>query len=315
MRFISRGAAAPALFFASVLGAQPARLTLTPARPDPGALARLTLDRIAQRNDSVVAIRGTMASEPLHFMRAAAGVWHAIGGVPVDASDSIMTVVVLERFSGARDTMGVRLSVPHVPPPEPATPGRGRVAGARRLTVDSRFTKPLDAATEARVERENMIVRAIGKQSHEFGPLWSQPFLRPRTSAVTSQFGTGRVFNGRLASRHLGVDFRGALGEPVYAANRGVVALVSSFFLAGNVVYIDHGAGVVTGYFHLSEQRVKVGETVERGQEIGRVGSTGRVTGPHLHWSARYGAVNVDPLDLIALSTWYAAAEVASERH
>jgi murein DD-endopeptidase MepM/ murein hydrolase activator NlpD len=92
----------------------------------------------------------------------------------------------------------------------------------------------------------------------------------------------------------------------VRAANRGVVALVDNFFLAGNVIYIDHGAGVVTAYFHLSKTLVAVGDTVKRGQEIGLVGNTGRVTGPHLHWAARYGAITVNPLDLVALgSKWY----------
>jgi murein DD-endopeptidase MepM/ murein hydrolase activator NlpD len=100
------------------------------------------------------------------------------------------------------------------------------------------------------------------------------------------------------------VDFAGALGAPVRAANRGVVALVANFFLAGNVVYIDHGAGVVTGYFHLSRTLVAEGDTVARGQQIGLVGATGRVTGPHLHWSARYGALTVNPLDLIAIGGW-----------
>ena len=109
------------------------------------------------------------------------------------------------------------------------------------------------------------------------------------------------MFNGTLTSRHLGVDFRGATGEPIRAANRGVVALVDEFFLAGNVVYIDHGGGVVTGYFHMTKPLVATGDTVERGQEIGLVGATGRVTGPHLHWTARYGAVTVNPLDLMAI--------------
>jgi murein DD-endopeptidase MepM/ murein hydrolase activator NlpD len=107
----------------------------------------------------------------------------------------------------------------------------------------------------------------------------------------------------------LGVDFRGALGEPVRAANRGVVALVDNLFLAGNVVYIDHGGGVVTAYFHLSKTLVAAGDTVARGQVIGLVGATGRVTGPHLHWAARYGAVTVNPLDLLSLDRdWYSAA-------
>jgi murein DD-endopeptidase MepM/ murein hydrolase activator NlpD len=113
------------------------------------------------------------------------------------------------------------------------------------------------------------------------------------------------MFNGTLTSRHLGVDFRGRTGEPVLAANRGVVALVDNFFLAGNVVYIDHGAGIVTAYFHMSKTLVAPGDTVARGQTIGLVGSTGRVTGPHLHWSVRYGALTVNPLDLLKLgSDW-----------
>jgi murein DD-endopeptidase MepM/ murein hydrolase activator NlpD len=82
--------------------------------------------------------------------------------------------------------------------------------------------------------------------------------------------------------------------------------LVDTFFLAGRVIYIDHGGGVVTGYFHLSEPLVSVGDMVARGQTIGRVGATGRVTGAHLHWSARYGALPLDPLDLVGLEEgWY----------
>jgi murein DD-endopeptidase MepM/ murein hydrolase activator NlpD len=312
MRIIQLGLSASFVGMGA-LGAQPARLTILPPRPEPGAIVRLALDRVVQRGDSVFGIRGTMAGEPLHFMRAAAGAWHAIGGIPVDASDSINAHVVLERLSGATDTLGLPIVLPHAPPPVAAA--RGRAAGARRLSVDRRFTQPLDSATEARIERENQRARDVGRRSHESGPLWTLPFTRPRASTVTSRFGSGRVFNGRVASRHLGVDFQGRVGEPVRAANRGVVALVDSFFLAGNVVYIDHGAGVVTGYFHLSEQRVTVGDTVERGQEIGLVGSTGRVTGPHLHWAARYGTVSVDPLDLTTLGDgWYAARAGSSTR-
>jgi murein DD-endopeptidase MepM/ murein hydrolase activator NlpD len=136
--------------------------------------------------------------------------------------------------------------------------------------------------------------------------MWTASFLRPRASVITSEFGSGRVFNGRLTSRHLGVDFRGAVGEPVRAANRGVVALVDNFFLAGNVIYINHGGGLVTAYFHLSKTLVAVGDTVVRGQQIGLIGATGRVTGPHLHWAARYGTITVNPLDLVAIDRkWY----------
>jgi murein DD-endopeptidase MepM/ murein hydrolase activator NlpD len=137
--------------------------------------------------------------------------------------------------------------------------------------------------------------------------MWSEPFRRPRESRVTSRFGTGRMFNGTVASRHLGVDYQGAPGSPVFAANRGVVALVDTFFLAGRVVYVDHGGGVVTGYFHLTTPLVAKGDTVARGQQLGTVGATGRVTGPHLHWAARYGALTVNPGDLLDLPTEFYA--------
>jgi murein DD-endopeptidase MepM/ murein hydrolase activator NlpD len=106
----------------------------------------------------------------------------------------------------------------------------------------------------------------------------------------------------------MGVDFAGRTGAPVRAANRGVVALVGNFYLGGRVVYIDHGAGLVTGYFHLSRATVAVGDTVARGEVIGFVGATGRVTGPHLHWIARYGAVTVDPMTLLTLGRGASAA-------
>ena len=281
--------------FSVELSAQTARLTAAPARPEPGAIVRLTLSAPVSRADSVVSVRGTLAREPLHFIRLTPGTWHAIGGVPVDTEGTLVASAVIERSSGRTESAKVRFLLPKVPPPV-----------AQPLAVDSSFTRPLDSATKARIDRENERAREIGRQAHDRPPMWTASFLKPRTSVITSEFGSGRLFNGALTTRHLGVDFRGAVGEPVRAANRGVVALVDNFFLAGNVIYIDHGAGVVTAYFHLSKTLVAVGDTVKRGQEIGLVGNTGRVTGPHLHWAARYGAITVNPLDLVALgSKWY----------
>jgi murein DD-endopeptidase MepM/ murein hydrolase activator NlpD len=238
-----------------------------------------------------------MAGEPLHYLKAGTGVWHAIGGVPVDL-DSLQANAIVQRASGATETARVRFTLPKIPPPV-----------AQPLAVDSSFTKPLDAATIARIDRENARAREVGREAHERAPMWTASFLKPRTSVITSEFGSGRLFNGALTTRHLGVDFRGAVGEPVKATNRGVVALVDRFFLAGNVVYIDHGGGVVTSYFHLSKTLVKQGDIVKRGQVIGAVGNTGRVTGPHLHWAARYGENTVNPLDLLKIdSRFYSAA-------
>jgi murein DD-endopeptidase MepM/ murein hydrolase activator NlpD len=270
------------------LEAQTPRLTAVPADPAPGSIVRLTVQASPIRNDPVVAVRGWMAGEPLHFFPSADGNWRAIGGVPVDASESIVARVSVERRSRAVEPTSVRLRLPRPPARAP-----------QRVAVAGRFTEPLDAATQARIARENQRAREVGRRAHATPPMWTEPFLRPRTTAITSGFGTGRLFNGRVESRHLGVDFRGATGEPVRAANRGIVALVDTFFLAGTVVYIDHGAGVVTGYLHLSEPLVAVADTVARGQNIALVGATGRVTGPHLHWSARYGVLAVNPLDLL----------------
>jgi murein DD-endopeptidase MepM/ murein hydrolase activator NlpD len=288
---------------AGTLGAQTPRLSVAPVRPEPGAIVRLTLAAPAPRADAIVSIHGSMAGEPLHFLPSASGTWHAIGAVPVDATGSLFASVEVRRASGKTETVRARLILPKLPPPV-----------AQPLEVDSSFTRPLDSATAARVEGENARAREVGKRAHDSPPMWSASFLRPRTSAITGEFGSGRLFNGKMTSRHLGVDFRGAMGEPVRAANRGVVALVDGFFLAGNVVYIDHGGGLVTAYFHLSKTLVSVGDTVTRGQVIGLVGATGRVTGPHLHWSARYGAITVNPLDLVSLDRkWYGASASRSQ--
>jgi murein DD-endopeptidase MepM/ murein hydrolase activator NlpD len=281
--------------FSGTLGAQTTRLTVAPMRPEPGAIVRLTLQDPSPGADAIVSVRGSMADEPLHFMRSSAGGWHAIGGVPVDAAGNVFASAEVRRASGKIETVRARMNLPELPPPV-----------AQPLSVDSSFTRPLDSVTTARIARENARAREVGKHAHDSPPRWTASFLRPRATVITSEFGTGRLFNGQLTTRHLGVDFRGAVGEPVHAANRGVVALVDNFFLAGNVVYIDHGGGLVTAYFHLSKTLVSAGDTVTRGQVIGLVGATGRVTGPHLHWAARYGAITVNPLDLMSLDrNWF----------
>jgi murein DD-endopeptidase MepM/ murein hydrolase activator NlpD len=270
----------------SALGAQ--SIVATPAEAEPGAIVRLTVSDTG--SDRVVAVRGAMAGEPLRFLVADAGRFRAIGAVPVDASDSVRALVIVERASGRTDSTYAVVRVPHIEPPKEAP-----------LAVSQTFTRPLDAKTQARIARENRLAREVGKRAHERPPMWTREFRVPREAPVTSPFGTGRMFNGVVASRHLGVDYKGAVGAPIHAANRGIVALVDTFFLAGRLIYLDHGGGVVTGYFHLTKPLVAKGDTVERGQQIGTVGATGRVTGPHLHWSARFGALTFNPTFLIDL--------------
>ena len=274
---------------AGTLGAQAPRLSILPAHPAPGAIVKVVLTTPPSVGDSIAGVSGTIAGERLHFSRSAKGSFRAIGGVPVDAPATTAEVIVT-RASGRADTVRAEIALPPLPPPK------------EKLDVASRFGEPLDSALEARVAREVQIAHEVGRRSHDTPRLWTAPFMRPRPSSITSRFGAGRTFNGRVTSRHLGVDFRGAAGTPVRAANRGVVAALDTFYLGGRIAYIDHGEGVVTAYMHLSKFLVAVGDTVARGQRIGLVGATGRVTGPHLHWAARYGSLTVNPLDLLGLS-------------
>jgi murein DD-endopeptidase MepM/ murein hydrolase activator NlpD len=314
-RLIGVAAAGVVTLITPDIGAtQQPRLSLEPMRPAPGALIRVTLDPVARDGDTIQAIRGTMGGEPLHFRPGPLRKLQALGAVPLDVSDSLVAIVEVVRQSGEADTVRLAVKYPHHPP-QVASAGssRGRAAGSSRLRVDRKFTRA-SADNDARVERENELAREVGRRAHDTPQLWTLPFLRPRETRVTSRFGTGRIFNGRVSSSHLGIDYRGKTGEPIFAANRGVVALVAEFFLAGNVVYIDHGNGVVTGYFHMSQPEVVVGDTVERGQEIGQVGATGRVTGPHLHWSARFGSLTIDPGDLFALKAPFVLPDTARRK-
>jgi len=236
------------------------------------------------------AISGVVAGEALHFtpVPGAPGA-ESLGAVPIDTSDSL-TVEVRCTAGERTDTLRASLA---------ATRGEYPV---EHLSVAPAFGRAPDSALAARIRRESDRASAVAVGSHETPRLWTEPFLRPRESRITSGFGRGREFNGTITSRHMGTDFAGTTGAPVRAANRGVVRIVGAFYYGGNVVYIDHGAGLTSAYLHLSRQLVAEGDTVERGQVIGRVGATGRVTGPHLHLIVRYGRVTVDPLSLFSVA-------------
>ncbi len=128
--------------------------------------------------------------------------------------------------------------------------------------------------------------------------LWEGRFLMPVQGPVITEFATLRSYNGGpVAGHHAGVDLAGPAGRPVVAPNRGRVVLIDETRLRGNLVVLDHGLGVFTTYAHLSAVEVEVGQLVERGQPLARVGSTGLSTGPHLHWELWIGGANVNPLE------------------
>jgi murein DD-endopeptidase MepM/ murein hydrolase activator NlpD len=126
---------------------------------------------------------------------------------------------------------------------------------------------------------------------------WNGLFMLPTTGRITSQFGSRRTYVGGVFNNyHEGLDFWGMTGTPVYAPAKGVIAFAGRLTVRGNAVIIDHGWGVYSGLYHLSETDVRVGQPVAQGQVVAKIGSTGLSTGSHLHWDVRIRNMNVDPL-------------------
>ncbi len=131
--------------------------------------------------------------------------------------------------------------------------------------------------------------------------LWEGPFVEPVQGEVAGAFGRRRVINGQMRSPHNGEDISAPLGTPVVAMNDGIARLTVDHFFSGKGIFLDHGLGLYSMYFHLADVLVKDGEPVKQGQTIGRVGATGRATGPHLHLGVRLNGARVNPYSLVNL--------------
>ena len=170
----------------------------------------------------------------------------------------------------------------------------------QKLTLP-RSMVDLDPKTLERVNRESKRLRGLFQGSRE-ERFWKGPFIRPVEGEISGTFGNRRIINGQRKNPHSGVDLRANEGNPVGACNGGVVALVDEFFFSGKSVILDHGGGLYSMYFHLSETLVIEGDRVSTGALLGRVGSTGRSTGPHLHWGMIIHGARVDPLSFLRLT-------------
>ncbi|SKA72122.1 Murein DD-endopeptidase MepM and murein hydrolase activator NlpD, contain LysM domain [Paucidesulfovibrio gracilis DSM 16080] len=167
----------------------------------------------------------------------------------------------------------------------------------QRLTLEQKMVTAPPKQSE-RVARDRKAVRAaLSTISPE--RKWTLPLLRPVSGKVTSLYGYRRILNGQPKNPHRGLDMRAAVGTPVKACEKGVVILSDDHYYAGNSVYVDHGNGVISMYFHLSERKVEAGQSVERGDVIGLAGATGRATGPHLHFGVAVQGRMVDPQTLV----------------
>jgi murein DD-endopeptidase MepM/ murein hydrolase activator NlpD len=288
----------PGLSLAAPLAAQsPASVPLSwvPEMPLEGAIALLRVGPDTGGNP-ILGVTGAVAGEPLHFSRGEDGVYRAFIPVPVGSPGRVLADLEIAKSKGAAERILVRVPVAR------------REVEVERVRLPRQYVEPPDSALLARVERERAAQRAALNRAHRTERLWAGKFSWPGLYRVTGTFGATREINGATQSVHLGLDLGAPEGTPVLAPARGVVSLVGDFFYQGKLVYLDHGAGLSTGYFHLSEILVNRGDTVEAGQPIGRVGATGRVTGPHLHWVARYGRLSIDPAALLELAELERAA-------
>ncbi len=269
-------------------GEQPAAsVSWAPPQPVQGsAVVVIVAPETTRGRGAAVAVQGTLAGVPLRFARDRDGRFRALGAFPVNARPHVL--VPLAVISAAGDTVHqvARISV-----------GDGAFR-TERLRLPRRFVTP-PVALRPRLQEERRTIREALGRTGETPRLWDTTFVRPLAGRVNDGFGTRRVLNTETRSRHLGVDLSAVRGAPVHATNRGVVIVAGRFYYQGNAVYIDHGAGLITAYMHMSRRLVAAGDTVRAGQVIGFVGATGRVTGPHLHWSAYFGRVLFDPLSLL----------------
>ena len=256
-----------------------------PVRPRVGGVAGLHVKGVP--DDATV--EGSVGGRPLTFFPYAGG-QAALVGLDLDTTP------------GAQPW---RLAV--VEEGRPPRARSGRIHLRRRAFPVERLTLPraqvdLDPPTEQRAIAETgrltRLYRTITPER-----LWRGRFTRPVAGTEPGTgFGARRIINGQPRSPHGGIDYTAPRGAPVVAANSGRIALVADFFFPGRLVVLDHGLGLYTLYFHLDAVAVGEGERVVRGQTLGSVGSTGRATGPHLHFGAQVGGARVDPAALLGLA-------------
>ena len=167
------------------------------------------------------------------------------------------------------------------------------------VTVPQKFIEP-PKEVQKQIDEEVAIKQSVFESSRP-NRLWLGAFIAPANTSYTSSFGLRRTYNGRTVSVHQGLDYRAALGTQVIAANSGHVAIARDMYFEGGFIVIDHGEFIFTLYMHLSEFLVREGANVEKGEPIARSGSSGRVTGPHLHFAVRWQGAYLEPSTLLRL--------------
>ncbi len=249
----------------------------------PGELVVLTIIP----GPSVQSVDVHVFNRAIPAFRVTTAKWQALVGIDLTTTPRTYDVEIIAR-AGEHVT---RTAYPLVV--------RTRTFPTRTLTVDDAFVNPPPEAIE-QIERDTQTLNRIWAAASAT-KLWDGPFLRPVPDPANSRFGSRSVLNGQPRSPHSGADFLSPEGRPVKAPNAGRVVFAGSQYFTGNTVVIDHGLGLFSLFAHLSRMDVHEGDTVATGEVVGEVGATGRVTGPHLHWTVRVNGARVDPLALLAL--------------
>ena len=253
---------------------------LVSAKPAPVVQGQTLL--IELQSDQALTLTASFLGQDLNFVPDEGGYWVLIGiDALTPAGPYPVALTMTETRSGDRLTMH-----------ETVTVARGSF-GTYNIVIPADRAGLLDP-TLARQERAKVNAVFAGRSGER---LWQGAFGHPLAGelVVTAPFGQRRSYNGGpVSSYHSGQDLGAEVGTPVYAPANGVVALAEPLQVRGNVVIIDHGLGVFTGFWHLSQIDVTAGQAVDRGQVVGLVGNTGLSTGAHLHWEMQVGSVPVD---------------------
>jgi murein DD-endopeptidase MepM/ murein hydrolase activator NlpD len=269
-------------------------LTLHLSSPDPtqGSLLLLELRGATQ---SMTEIKATWDSREIPFWQEpkpseeSPDVWRALLGVDLELKPENYPLTLTAKTESAEE----------IPCSATIDVKQGKFA-TESLKVAPNFVEP-NPEQLARAEAERQRLRAIFATVTP-ARLWDGSFHYPLAGITTgSNFGKRRILNGQPGSPHSGVDFPAPAGTPVYAPQRGRVVLAEPLYFSGNTVVLDHGLGLYTLYAHFESISVQPGDLVDTGALLGKVGATGRVTGPHLHWGATVNRARTDPLQLISL--------------
>jgi murein DD-endopeptidase MepM/ murein hydrolase activator NlpD len=228
------------------------------------------------------------ASTPKQKPLAREAPWYALAGISLETAPGTYPLKLTEVLDNGKSrelTRSIRI---------------GRAVFPKiTVKVARQYTEPSPEQLRQITADKDIKQRVFASEQPE--RQWSGQFMAPLDAAISDVFGTERVFNGEVQSRHLGLDFAVPSGAPVHAINRGQVILARPLYFEGNCIVLDHGQGLLSLYLHLSKFNVKEGEEVETGQLIGLSGGTGRATGPHLHLAIRWQGMYLNPQSLLRL--------------